>query len=101
MTVKLIVLYTHPDDPDAFDKHYLQVHSRLIEAIPGLQRWEGARILGTPDGGDHTYFRVAELYFTDRTVLQDSLSSPAGLRAARDFEKIAPPGSRMYVAALD
>jgi uncharacterized protein (TIGR02118 family) len=101
MTVKLVVLYTHPDDPDTFDEHYLRIHGPLVDAIPGLLRWEGARILGTPDGGDHTYSRIAELYFADRTALQDGLGSDAGVRAADDFQQIAPPGSRMYVAALD
>ncbi len=43
MTVKLVVLYTQPDDPDAFDEHYLGVHGPLVEKIPGLLRWEGAR----------------------------------------------------------
>jgi len=32
MTVKLVVLYTHPADPDAFDKHYLATHMPLAPA---------------------------------------------------------------------
>ena len=45
MTVKLVVLYTHPDDADAFDQHYLDVHMPLVNKLPGLQRFESGRIV--------------------------------------------------------
>src|SRR5437879_2690677 len=63
MTVNLVVLYTQPDDADGFDEHYLGVHGPLVEQIPGLERWEGARFVAAPDGGEQTYHRIAELYF--------------------------------------
>ncbi len=47
VTVKLVVLYTHPDDPDAFDRHYLGTHMPLTRKIPGPQRLTG----GTDPGG--------------------------------------------------
>jgi uncharacterized protein (TIGR02118 family) len=34
MTVKLVVLYTQPGDPAAFDEHYLGVHMPLVAAGP-------------------------------------------------------------------
>lgn len=101
MTVKLVVLYTQPDDADGFDEHYLGVHAPLVEKVPGLQRWEGARFVSAPDGGDQTYHRIAELYFTDLAALQAALGSDEGNATAGDYQKIAPPGSRMFVAAID
>ncbi|MEO9139897.1 MAG: EthD family reductase [Jatrophihabitans sp.] len=101
MTVKLVVLYTQPDDADEFDQHYLGVHAPLVDKIPGLQRWEGGRIAGAVDGGDHTYFRLAELYFADQESLQAALGSDEGKATAADFGQIAPPGSRMFVSVLD
>lgn len=101
MTVKLIVLYTQPDDSAGFDEHYLGVHGPLVDKIPGLQRWESARIVAAPDGGEQTYYRVAELYFSDQDALQSALGSPEGQATAGDFEQIAPPGTRMFVAAVD
>ena len=44
MTVKLVVLYTQPDDPAAFEEHYLGVHMPLVAALPGLQRAEAGRL---------------------------------------------------------
>jgi uncharacterized protein (TIGR02118 family) len=101
MTAKLVVLYTQPADAAAFDEHYLGVHGPLVDKIPGLLRWEGARIVAAPDGGEQTYFRVAELYFSDPAALQAALGSEQGQATAADFQAIAPSGSRMFVAAVD
>jgi uncharacterized protein (TIGR02118 family) len=101
MTVKLVVLYTQPDDADSFDEHYLGVHGPLVESLPGLQRWEGARFVAAPDGGEQTYFRIAELYFSDPDAMGAALGSDQGKATAADYQKIAPPGSRMFVASVD
>jgi uncharacterized protein (TIGR02118 family) len=101
MTMKLVVLYTQPDDPEAFDEHYLGVHGPLVEVIPGLQRFESARFVAAPDGGEQTYHRIAELYFADLDALQNALGSPEGQATASDFGQIAPPGSRLLIAAVD
>jgi uncharacterized protein (TIGR02118 family) len=101
MTVKLVVLYTQPDDDDAFDKHYLAVHGPLVDQVPGLDRWESARIVAAPDGGEQTYHRVAELYFADLPALQAALGSDQGKATATDYQQIAPPGSRMFIADVD
>ena len=101
MPVKLVVLYTQPEDADAFDEHYLGVHAPLVDNIPGLQRFEGARIVAAPDGGEQTFFRIAELWFADHDALGAALGSAEGQATAKDFAQIAPPGSRMFVAAVD
>ncbi|MFZ0171765.1 MAG: EthD family reductase [Acidimicrobiales bacterium] len=101
MTIKLVVLYTQPADPEAFDSHYLAVHAPLVEKIPGLERWESARLVAAADGGDQPYFRIAELYFADQEALGGALGSPEGQATAGDFQQIAPPGSRLLVAAID
>src|SRR5947209_5136579 len=101
MSVKLVVLYTCSDDADAFEQHYLQTHVPLVNAIPGLVDWESARIDGAADGGEQTYHRIVELYFADDAALQAALSSDEGRRTADDFRRIAPPGSRMFVAKVD
>jgi uncharacterized protein (TIGR02118 family) len=101
MTVKLVVLYTQPDDAEAFDEHYLGVHAPLVEQVPGLMRFEGARFVAAADGGETTYHRVAELWFEDQESLDAGLGSEEGKATARDYRQIAPPGSRMFVAVVD
>jgi uncharacterized protein (TIGR02118 family) len=101
MTVKLVVLYTHPEDPAAFDEHYIGVHMPLVSKIPGLQRAETSALTAALDGGEHTYYRMAELYFADDAAMGAGFGSPEGSACAADYGQIAPPGSRMYVAAVD
>ena len=101
MTVKLVVLYTQPDDPTAFDEHYLGVHGPLVEQVPGLVRWESAGFAAAADGGELTYHRMAELYFEDQAALQQALGTDEGKATGRDYGQIAPPGSRMFIAAVD
>jgi uncharacterized protein (TIGR02118 family) len=101
MTVKLVVLYTHPDDPAAFDEHYLGVHGPLCQAIPGLQRFETGRFEGALDRGEHSWHRIAELYFADRSSMDAAFASPEGQATAADYGNIAPRGSRMFVETVD
>jgi uncharacterized protein (TIGR02118 family) len=100
MAVKLVVLYTQPADPDAFDKYYLETHVPLAEKVPGVKRFEGARFGAAPDGGELTYHRIAELWFDDQAALEAGLGSPEGQATAADYQQIAPPGSRMFIAAV-
>jgi uncharacterized protein (TIGR02118 family) len=101
MTVKLVVLYTRPDDPDAFDRHYFATHMPLVAGIPGLQRTETALFAGAADSGELIYHRVTELYFADQGALGAGFGSDEGKATAADYQSIAPPGSRMFVAVLD
>ncbi len=101
MTVKLVVLYTQPDDPTAFDEHYVGVHVPLVEKIPGLQRFESGMFTAALDGGEQTYHRIAELYFADQAAMDAAFGSSEGAATAADFGQIAPPGSRMFIETPD
>ena len=101
MTVKLVVLYTQPDDPAAFEEHYLGVHMPLVAALPGLQRAEAGLLTAALDGGGQTFYRLTELFFADHGAMNAALGSPEGQATAADFQKIAPTGSRMFVQVLD
>jgi uncharacterized protein (TIGR02118 family) len=101
MTIKLVVLYTTPDDPAAFDEHYLGVHMPLVAKLPGLERAETGKFTMALDGGEQTYYRAAELYFADQDAMNAAFGSPEGLATAADYGQIAPPGSRMLIKVLD
>lgn len=101
MTLKLVVLYTQPDDPDAFDRHYLETHMPLVAKIPGLERAETGRFEPALDGSENTYYRMAELHFADQQTVETAFASAEGQATAADYQQIAPPGSRMFVQTLD
>ena len=101
MAAKLVVLYGKPDDPDAFDAHYRDVHAPLVDKLPGLQRWSQARFVGAVDGGEVPYHLIAELHFEAPGDIDAAFGSDDGKAAAADYRQIAPEGSRMFVAVSD
>jgi uncharacterized protein (TIGR02118 family) len=101
MAVKLMVLYTQPDDASAFDQHYFGTHLPLVRQIPGLLRAETGRFVGSLDGGSKSFYRVAELYFPDQEAMDEGFASEPGKATAADYQRLAPPGSRMFVEVLD
>ena len=99
--VKAVVLYGPPEDPDAFERYYADTHTALATAIPGLQRFEAARCIATPDGSAVPYQRIAELTFEDMDALQAGLGSAQGQTAVDDIPNFATGGVTMFIAELD
>ena len=99
--VKAVVLYGTPEDPDAFERYYADTHTALAKAIPGLQRFEAARGVGTPDGGAAPYQRIAELSFADMDALQAGLGSEEGQAAVNDIPNFATGGVTVFFAEMD
>jgi uncharacterized protein (TIGR02118 family) len=100
MTVKLTVVYGTPDNADAFDKHYQEVHVPIVQRWPGLQRIEMAKVDGGPMGSPSPFHLITELYFADEAALNEALGSEAGAEAGKDFGAIAPAGSFMTVSTV-
>ena len=87
--VKLVALYKKPENAEAFDAHYRDVHAPLIEKWPGLKRLEIGRVTGMPGGGDPPYYMIAEMHFDDREALRDAMRSPEGRAAGDDLQSFA------------
>ena len=99
--VKAVVLYGHPEDPDAFERHYAETHTPLAEAVPGLRRFEAARGFSTADGSPVPYQRIAELTFDDMDALQAGMGSAEGQAAVDDLGNFADGGVTIFFAELD
>jgi uncharacterized protein (TIGR02118 family) len=99
--VKAVVLYGPPGDADDFERYYADTHTALAKAIPGLQRFEAARGIGTPDGSELPYQRIAELTFEDMDALQAGLSSAEGQAAVNDIPNFATGGVTIFFAEID
>ncbi len=87
--VKLIALYRRPEDVDAFERHYFNVHLPLVRAIPGLQKIEITHITGSPIG-EPKYHLMADMYFESPDAMNAANASPEGKAAARDMLSFAP-----------
>jgi uncharacterized protein (TIGR02118 family) len=99
--VKVVVLYGQPEDPAAFEDYYAGSHLPVAAKIPDVKRFEASRGVGTPDGGQSPYFRMAELWFDSPEALEAAMGSPEGQAAVNDIPKFATGGATVFVAAVD
>ncbi|AMM91971.1 EthD family reductase [Peribacillus castrilensis] len=83
--VKLIALYKQPENKEEFDEHYFNVHGPITEKIPGLQKMEVTKIVGTPMGKDSEYYILCEMYYEDHDALQQGMRSPEGKASGKDL----------------
>ena len=94
MVHRLLVQYGQPTDPAAFDRHYRDVHTGLVQAIPGLLQFT----VGHPRSLDPTSpapYLVAELDFASAEAMGAGMSSDAGRAAGADVGTFATGGATM------
>ena len=95
--VRLIALYSQPEDSDAFDAHYRDVHGPIVGRYPGLR---GKR-LTKPDGvggRPPAFYLMAEMSFDSRADLDEALASDAGRESGRDLRNFAGAGVSIVIA---
>lgn len=100
MAVKLTVVYGTPEDVEAWDKHYFEVHVPIVQRYPNLERVELARVSGGPMGTPSPFHLIAEMYFADEAAMNEALASEAGREAGKDFMATAPPNTVMTVSTV-
>lgn len=89
---KLLVLYDHPRNVDAFERYYREMHIPLALKVPGV------RTIAVSDGPVHSmtgaseHYLIASLTFDSMADLQAGLSSPEGQVAAADLPNFATGG---------
>jgi uncharacterized protein (TIGR02118 family) len=87
MTARLLALYETPTDPEAFDRHYREVHIPLGRRLPGLRRYTVSRDLAAVRGGT-PYYLVAELEWDTMDELHAAFASPEGRTTAADAARL-------------
>ena len=93
---RLIVLYRQPEDPEAFDAHYRDVHTPLVRAYPNLRELRTTTPAGV-GGRPSPYHLMAEMTFDSRADLDAALSSEAGIASGRDLRNFAAAGATLFV----
>jgi uncharacterized protein (TIGR02118 family) len=66
-----------------------------------VERLELTCLESKPDGSQPAYYRMAELYFSDKTQRQQTLDSPEAKAAIADLSKFATGGVTMLYGSLD
>jgi|MDTB01.3.fsa_nt_gb uncharacterized protein (TIGR02118 family) len=97
--IKMTLLYRHPADAAAFEKHYTQIHVPLADKMD-VVKMELTKFDPGPDGSAPEYHRMAELYFKDEVHMAASLDSDAAKAAAADVPNFAPEGAISMFASV-
>jgi uncharacterized protein (TIGR02118 family) len=95
--VRLIALYSQPEDPAAFDAHYRDVHAPIVQRYPNLVSVRLTKADGV-GGRPAAYYLMAEMSFASRADLDDALASDAGRESGRDLRNFAGAGVTLFVA---
>jgi uncharacterized protein (TIGR02118 family) len=95
--VRLIVLYSQPENPVAFDAHYRDVHAPIVERYPNLVSMRLAKADGV-GGHPAAYYLMAEMSFDSRADLDAALASDAGRESGRDLRNFAGAGVTLFIA---
>jgi uncharacterized protein (TIGR02118 family) len=93
--IKMVALFTRPEDVEAFDRHYDEVHAPLMRQVPGLLDMEVLRDLKA-FGGEPAYYAMAVMSFRDKESFDAAMASPENRAAGKDLMSFA----RQYVTLV-
>ncbi|HTI29349.1 MAG TPA: EthD family reductase [Methylomirabilota bacterium] len=94
--VRLVALYSQPEDPDAFDTHYHKVHAPIVARYPklvGVRLTKADGIGGRPAA----FYLMTEMSFASRADLDEALASDAGRESGRDLRNFAGAGVSLFI----
>ncbi len=94
---RLVVLYKAPENAEAFDAHYRDVHTPIVSRYPKLRGTHLSKLSGV-GGREPEYYLMAEMMFDSATDLDDALMSEAGAASAKDLRNFAGAGVSMFIA---
>jgi uncharacterized protein (TIGR02118 family) len=86
--IKLIALYKKPEDVDAFEQHYNEVHVPLIKKVPHMSSFSSSKVWGAPRG-EPAYYRIGEMCFADRESFDKAMASDENRAAGKDLMSFA------------
>jgi len=86
-TARFIILWGTPTDPEAFDRHYREVHIPLARQLQGLRRYTLSRD-AVRIRGEEPYYQVGELDWDDMTALRSAVDSELGRALAEDVDHL-------------
>ena len=89
---RLTVLYGHPEDPDAFDRYYHEVHIPIAKTMKGLKGWTIGKCEAAVPGETPPYYLIVGLYAESRAAMEAILESPEGQATVADVPNFATGG---------
>jgi uncharacterized protein (TIGR02118 family) len=88
--VKFMIVFKQPQSLDAFENVYNDLLA-LVERMPHVRRRQVISVIGSPLGTS-PYYRILEVYFDSKAMLEESLTSDQGQEAGGELGRF-PQGS--------
>jgi uncharacterized protein (TIGR02118 family) len=89
MSIKMGVYYRSPDDPEAFEKRYLEKHLPMIRNYENLTHASFHKV-EREILGDFPYTYVFTGTWEDRDGFRSDMNSEAAAAATKDAQEFAP-----------
>ncbi len=99
--VKLVALFKHPEDAEAFDQHYHEVHAPLMRAVPGLRKMEVTRFTSGVRGEKPEYYMMAEMFWDDKDAMMQAMATQENRAAGKDLMSFARDYVTMMFADIE
>ena len=86
--MKLVAIYEHTKDEEAFEDAYFGDHVTLIQKVPGLEHIEVNKLTRTLVGAKSPYM-IATMTFADKDALKAAMNSPEMAAAGESLDSFA------------
>jgi len=97
MSVKLLVLYPNPTDPDEFNRRYQREHLPMGKAqLTGATGLVSHRILGSPTGKS-PFARLTEVSFPTLKAAQETAALPGAQKTLANAVEISSGGAPHFM----
>lgn len=98
--ISIVAVHGKPTDPHAFDRYYADVHTPLVQRIPGVLNVRYGWVLDHP-AAESTNYLICDTYFADRVSLDAALASPQMADALADVPNFSTGGVTIFFAEVD
>ncbi len=98
---RIVSLHGHPTDPTAFDRYYREVHTPLVQRIPGVRNIRFGRVVRTEDGSPPPFYLVSDVYFDNRQALDAAQATPEMAAALADVPRFATGGVTIMICEFE
>ena len=95
MSAKIVVIYPRPTDASEFERAYTEDHAPMVspDTFPGITKFVQVKVVGTADGSEPTFARIAELHFHTIADLQKAATSEGAAKAVAHAQTISTGGA--------